>query len=94
MTTVTAHQARRNFGELIELAFYKNAQIRIERNKRPMVRLVGEPLMAALDKLLHEDPALAETLEIMLDDEATNAINQSRIEWQAGKKIPISKAFK
>ncbi len=43
MTTVSAHEARRLFAQLLELAFYMDAQIRIQRNKKPIVRLVAEP---------------------------------------------------
>ena len=72
MTTVSAYQARSNLAQFVELAFYKNEQIRIERNKKPMARIVGEPLMQTMDKLIdyiiRYKPALADTLAIELDD--------------------------
>ncbi len=97
MTTVTAHQARRDFAQLIELAYYKNEQIKINRNNKPMARIVGEPLMQTMDKvinfLIKHKPALADTLAIMVDDNIYNSIEQSRKEWQKGKKIPIATAL-
>jgi len=92
-TTVSAYQVRRNLAELLELAYYKNAQIKIERNKKPMARLVGEPFMLAVEKLLSDDPALAETISIMLDDELMDAIETGNQQVAAGKTIPIEKAL-
>ena len=92
-TTVSAYQVRRNFAELLELAYYRNTQIKIERNKKPMARLVGEPFMAAVEKLLQTDPALAETIAIMLDDDMMTAIEKGNQQVKAGKTIPITKAL-
>jgi antitoxin (DNA-binding transcriptional repressor) of toxin-antitoxin stability system len=93
MTTVSAHEARQKFAELIELAFYKNAQIRIERNKKPMARIVGEPFMKVLDSvidhIIEHEPAIADTLAIMIDDEIRTVIEQGIQEIKAGKLIPI-----
>jgi hypothetical protein len=93
MTTVSAHEARQKFAELLELAFYKNAQIRIERNKKPMAWIVGEPFMKVLDSvidhLIEHEPAIADTLAIMIDDEIRTVIEQGIQEIKAGKLIPI-----
>lgn len=98
MTTVSAYQARSNLAQFVELAFYRNEQIRIERNKKPMARIVGEPLMQTMDKLIDYivkyKPALADTLAITVDDEIRGTIEQSRKEWRAGKKISIEEALK
>ena len=91
--TVSAYQVRRNLAELLELAYYRHAQIKIERNNKPMARLVGEPFMLAVEKLLAADPALAETISIMLDDELMNAIEKGNQQVASGKTIPIEKAL-
>lgn len=93
MTTVSSYEARRNFAQLLELAFYKNEQILIKRNKKPMARLVGEPFMNAIEKLLTADPNLAETLAIMLDKDLMKVIEQGNKGVKAGKTIPIEKAL-
>ncbi len=92
-TTVSAYEVRRNLSELMELAYYKNAQIKIERNSKPMARLVGEPFMAVIEKLLADDPALAETISIMLAGDMMAAIETGTKEVKAGKTIPIEKAL-
>ena len=93
MTTVSAYQARSNLAQFVELAFYKNEQIRIERNKKPMARIVGEPLMQTMDKLIdyiiRYKPALADTLAIELDDNIRNVIMESRKEAKECKILPI-----
>jgi hypothetical protein len=93
MTTVSAHEARQKFAELIELAFYKNAQIRIERNKKPMAWIVGEPFMkvidSVIDHIIEHEPAIADTLAIMLDDNIRAVIEQGTREIKEGKLIPI-----
>lgn len=92
-TTVSAHEARKNFATLMELAYYKNAQIRIKRNEKPMARLVGEPLMQDMDKvidfLIKHKPALADTLAIMLDDNLKHIIDRGTAEVKARKTIPL-----
>ena len=89
MTVVTAHEARRHFAELLETAFYQNAQIRIHRNKKPMARLVGEPFMQAIEQLIATQPNLADTLAIMVDGDLMAAIEEGTVEVKAGKTIPI-----
>lgn len=89
MTTVTTDQARKNLAQLLELAFYKNELIQIKRNQRPMGWIVGEPFMDALEMLLRENPGLADTLEILLNEELKASIDHSVEEGKAGKAIPI-----
>ncbi|MFC1959370.1 hypothetical protein ACFLYO_01550 [Chloroflexota bacterium] len=85
MTIVSAYQARRNFSELLETAFYQNAQIHIHRNKKPMARLVGEPFMQAIEQLIMADPGFADTLAIMLNNEVQTALQESAEDVAAGR---------
>ncbi|MFC1961122.1 hypothetical protein ACFLYO_10470 [Chloroflexota bacterium] len=85
MTVVSAYEARRKFAELLETAFYQNAQIHIHRNKKPMARLVGEPFMQAIDQLIKADPGLADTLAIMLNDEVQTALQESAEDLAASR---------
>ena len=95
--TIQALDARRRLGELLELAYYRGERFRIARKDKPMAWLVGEPFVKAIsraiDYIVKHEPALAETLEIMLDDELTGIIEQGTREVQAGKTIPIEKAL-
>lgn len=93
MSKISAHEARRNFSKLLELAFYKNRRIQIERNRKPMAWLVGEPFMQAVEEMIEHiiehQPALADTLAITLDDDIRATIDRSREEWRKGQKIPL-----
>lgn len=93
MTIVSAYEARRNLGELLETAFYQNAQIHIHRNKKPMARLVGEPVMQAIEQLIADDPGLADTLAVMLNDDLRHTLEQSHQEARAGDLIPIEEVL-
>jgi len=92
-TTIQALDARQRLGELLELAYYKGRQFRIARKNKPMAWLVGEPFMAALGTLLKQNPRLAETIEIMLDEKLMKAIKHGTREVKARKTIPIEKAL-
>lgn len=91
MTTVTTDQARKNLAQLLELAFYKNEMIQIKRNQRAMGWIVGKPFMDALEMLLGENPGLADTLDIFLDEKLKASIDRSIREGKAGKAVPIEK---
>ena len=93
MTTVSTHQARENLAKLIELAFYKAEKIQVKRNNRPMAWIVGEPFMDAVgqvvDYLIENEPAIADTLAIMVDDKIRQTIEQGVKESRAGEYVPI-----
>lgn len=97
MTTVSTYEARQNLARLVELAFYKGEKIQIERNKKPMAWLVGVPLMNAIDRVIahlsREDPAWADTLAILADEEIMQAIREGGEEVKQGKTIPIKRAL-
>ena len=92
--TISALKARQNLGELLELTYYQNQQFTIARKDKPMARLVSENFMMAIDELIETDPGLADTLAIMLNPEISEAINQSRKEYEAGEAIPIEEVLK
>lgn len=92
--TIPALDVRRQLGELLERVYYQAQQYRIVRNKKAMARLVGEPFMQAIEQLMENDSALADTIALMLNDEVREAIKTSRKEIKEGKKIPIEDVFK
>lgn len=93
MTIVTTDEARKNLAQLLELAFYRNEFIQIKRNQRPMGWIVGEPFMDALETLLKDNPGLADTLEILLDDNLRADLDRSIEEGRAGNAVPIKAAW-
>ena len=93
-TIIPAIKARQNLGELLELVYYQNKQFQIARKDKPMARLVGENFMAAIDELIETDPALADTLAIMLNPEIREALAQGQKEYEAGNVIPLEDILK
>lgn len=99
MTTIDiqALEVRNHLGEVLEQAHYQATQFRIKRKNKTMARLVGEPFMKALgqfvDHIMEHEPALADTLALMLDKELKGDIEQSRQEAKEGKLIPIEKVL-
>ncbi len=92
-TTIQALDARQRLGELLELVYYKGKQFRIARKNKPMAWLVGEPFMAAIERVLRDNPRFAETVEILLDDEMMEAISKGDQEIKEGKLIPLNKVL-
>jgi hypothetical protein len=91
--TLSAIQLRQQLGEVLERVHYQSAQFRIMRKDKPMARLVNERYMQAIDELIESDPALADTLALMLNDEFMTIFEQGQKEWAAGKRIPIEEAL-
>ena len=93
MRSIKTREARQRIAELLELAFYKNEQFVIQRDKRPMARLVGEPYMQKLEQflehLIEHEPALADTLAIMLNDDVREVIEKGTEEVAAGQTVPL-----
>jgi Lhr-like helicase len=92
--TVTAVQLRHQMGEVLERVYYQFQQYRVMRKDKPMARLVNERYMQAIDQLIESDPALADTLALMLNDEFIAIYEQGQKEWAEGKLIPIEEALR
>jgi len=92
-TNIQALAARRRFGELLELVHYQHQQFRIKRQNKTMARLVDESFMLAIEELIESDSAIADTLALMLNDEAQTDIKQSLKEYRQGKTRPVKELF-
>ena len=92
-STLNAVELRQQLGEVLERVHYRFAQFRIMRKDKPMARLVNETYMQTIERLLAEEPAMSETLEIMLDQEFMNALQQGDKEIDEGKLLPIEAAL-
>lgn len=91
--TIQTIQLRANLGAVLEQVYYQAKQFRIQRKDKPMARLVNERFMSAIDQLLQDDPALADTLALLLNDEAMTIIERSRAEEVRGELIPLQEAL-
>lgn len=89
MDTVTTDTARRNLAHLLEQVYYHGTHIQIRRNKRPMAWLVGAPFLMQIHKLVDllkdSDPALADTVELLLDADVMDAIRIGQEDIAAGR---------
>lgn len=91
--TIQAIEARQKFGELLERVYYQNKSYRIARKDKPMGWLVGdafvEQVSRLVDYIIENEPALADTLTILLDADIRETIEQARRDWKDGKRIPL-----
>ena len=93
VTDISSKEIRNKVGELINLVHYGGAQVRITRRKRVMARLVGEPLMTVFDQLIENDPTLADTVALMLNDALMQEIHASEKEADGNHKRPAQEFF-
>ena len=92
-TTIATLDLRQKMGALLEQVHYQNAQFRIARKKQVMARLVNDSYISALEELVNNDSALEDTLWLMLDKKAQNAIGESIAQHKAGETISLEQAF-
>src|SRR5262245_19545563 len=93
-TLIPAISARKRLGSLLEIVYYQGQQFQITRKDKPMARLVGEPFIQAIEKLIEDDKLIADTLAILLDKEILGAIHQSRNEYQEGQAVSVEDVLK
>lgn len=93
MTTLNAVELRQQLGEVLERVHYQAVQFRILRKDKPMARLVNEQYMEAIDQLIDTDPSLADTLALMLNEEAMAIIEQGKSELNEGNLTPLHQAL-
>jgi hypothetical protein len=92
-TGISAIQLRQQMGEVLERVHYQFQQFRIMRKDKPMARLVNEEYMQTIDQLIESDPSLADTIALMLNDEAMGIIEQGQREVRENKFIPLTEAL-
>lgn len=83
-------QLRNNLTTFVEQAHYTNTQFRLTRHKKPIARIVSEDFMQNLERILDQDPALRETLEIMSDRNLVDMIAASQEDAQRGDVRPLA----
>lgn len=67
----------------------EDLQFQIMYQGEPVARIVSEEFMQAIDELLATDPAFADTLALMLNEEAQEDIKKGQEEAKQGKRISL-----
>ncbi|MEK7550299.1 MAG: hypothetical protein AAB535_00735 [Patescibacteria group bacterium] len=50
LKTISAYEARKNFGELMNLAYYNNYEIVVEKMGKPMIKITKAPVSLTLEE--------------------------------------------
>ncbi|GEM_PF-2100714 len=87
---IGAVELREQLGEVLERVHYQFQQYRVMRKEKPMARIVNETYMQAIEQLLDSDSAIADTLALLLDNEAMDVLEVGEREWQEGNRIPLA----
>jgi hypothetical protein len=93
-TPLPTFNAGKHLTAWLEIVYGQAQQVQITRHDKPLARLVSEPFMQAIDRLIAADPALADTLALMLNQAAQAAISRSRREYRAGQAVPVTEVLK
>ena len=87
-TIISVNQARDHLGQLIQEAHYLGTPFIVTRGKKPMAALIGTQEFARILELIElHDPALAETLAIMMNPEVEALLKQGDEAIQKGDMV-------
>jgi len=90
--TIQAIEARQKFGELLERVYYQDKVYQITRKDKPMGWLVGDAFMEKMgiiiNYIIENEPVIADTLAVMLDDEIRSVIEEGRKESARESEYP------
>ena len=93
MTPLSAEEARRRFSEVVSEAFYQGKKTPIARNNKPVAWIVGDPFMQGLfnffEYLIEEQPALADTLALLVDEKLRGELERGMEEYERGEAVPL-----
>jgi hypothetical protein len=85
-TVVSVNQARDHLGQLIQEAHYLGKPFVLTRGKKPMAAIIGTLEFARILELIETyDPALADTLAIMMNPEVEELLKQGDAAIQKGE---------
>jgi antitoxin (DNA-binding transcriptional repressor) of toxin-antitoxin stability system len=93
LATLSSMQLRTQLGEILERVYYRGEQFQVVRKDKPMARIVSDLLMQQLDELIATDPALADTLALMMNKEAQAEIHEGQMEIKSQTLIPFEQAL-
>jgi PHD/YefM family antitoxin component YafN of YafNO toxin-antitoxin module len=87
-TIVSVNQARDHLGELIQQAHYLGKPFVLTRGKKPMAAIIGtQEFSRILELIATYDPALADTLALMVDPELEDLLKQGEGDIQKGEIV-------
>lgn len=88
--TISAHEARKHLGELLNQAYYQGKPFVLTRGNKPMAALIGTQefrlILAVLEK---HDPALADTLAIMSNSEVQELLSAGETDVKTGNLLSV-----
>lgn len=89
---ISVSEVRKHLAELVEEVHYNDKTIQIVRQNKTMAFLVGNNFIEALEQIFKQDPALQETIEILMNETDKNDLFESQAEYQeSGAPITLVK---
>lgn len=87
---IPVHEARRNLGELLNMAFYQGKPFMLTRGDKPMAAIIGVNEFKRILELIEKyDPGLSDTLAITSSKEVQMILSQGDKDLKKGKLIPL-----
>ena len=83
LKTISAYEARKNFGELMNLAYYNNYEIVVEKMGKPMVKIIK----ASMAKELTFEEKVAKYAGAWKDDKDIKRMEKSMAEFRKNFKF-------
>ena len=90
---ISQTQLRQRLRVVLDCVHDQFQQFRVMCKDKFMARIVNEDYMRAIEQLIQDDPGLADTLALMLNDEAQAIIAESEHDLAAGRLIPLDQAL-
>ena len=85
-------EVRDKLTELSERAHYRFEQFQIRRKNKPLARIVSDEYMQVIDQLVEDNAGLADTIALMLNPDALNAVQAGMQAVQHGEIVPLREA--
>jgi hypothetical protein len=78
---------------MVDLVAEENKQFVVERKGKPVAWLIPKKMMQIIERIIEENPLLADELVMEVDGNISNRIQASRVEAKQGQTIPLDVAF-
>jgi len=91
--SISVRQFWRQFGEVLARVQDQFEQYQVIHQGKSVARIVNHNYLQAVEELLRAEPGLADTVALMLNDEAQAIIGRSEREVERGQIIPLVQAM-